>query len=174
MTGTRAAHVQVAAVRRERLEDRLERLDRLPLAADHQAIADLETPDPAARPGVHVVDALCGEVALAALIVMEVRIAAVDDRVAGLEMLEEVLDLGLGRVARRDHDPDGAWLLELVDKLADRKGGGRPLPRDLLSSSPASGCRPRPRAHRGGGDEPCSRPSGRVRRNRSASEEPPW
>ena len=55
--GTRAADVEVAALRRQGLEDRLERLDGLTVAADHQAVPDLEPPDPAARPGIDVVDA---------------------------------------------------------------------------------------------------------------------
>jgi hypothetical protein len=35
-------------------------------------------------------------------VVVEVRVAAVDDRVAGLEVLEQLRDLGLGRIARRE------------------------------------------------------------------------
>jgi hypothetical protein len=39
---------------------------------------------------------------------VEVRVAAVDDRVARLEVLEQLLDLRLGGVAGGDHDPDRA------------------------------------------------------------------
>ena len=60
-------------------------------------------------------------------VVVEVGVAAVDDRVARFEVLEELLDLGLGRVAGRDHHPDGARLLELVDQLLDRVGRDRAL-----------------------------------------------
>ena len=64
-------------------------------------------------------------------VVVEVRVAAVDDRVARLEVLEELVDLGLGGVAGRDHDPDRARLLELGDELGDRVGRRRTLARDL-------------------------------------------
>ena len=63
-------------------------------------------------------------VGVAADVVVEVRVAAVDDRVARLEVLHQLLDLGLGRVAGGDHDPDGARLLELADELLDREGDG--------------------------------------------------
>ncbi len=132
MAGSRAADVEVAARRGERREDRLERLDRVLLAADHEAVADLEAPDPAARAGIDVVDALRGEVTLAALVVVEVRVAAVDDRVAGLEVLHQLLDLSLGCVAGRDHDPDGPRLFEAVDELGDRERGCRAFAGDLL------------------------------------------
>ena len=44
--------------RRQRLEDRIEVLDDVLVAADHQAVAALEAPDAAAGAGVDVVDAL--------------------------------------------------------------------------------------------------------------------
>ena len=64
---------------------------------------------------------------MAADVVVEVGVAAVDDRVARLEVLEQLLDLGLGRVAGRDHHPDRARLLELVDQLLDRVRRDRAL-----------------------------------------------
>ena len=63
---------------------------------------------------------------------MEVGVAAVDDRVAGLQVLQQLVDLGLGGVAGRDHDPDRARLLELRDELRDREGRLGALGRDLL------------------------------------------
>ena len=121
----------------------LQRADRLGLAADHQAVADLEAPDPARRPGVDVADALGRQLAVPADVVVEVGVAAVDDRVAGFEVLEQLGDLGLGRVAGRDHDPDRARLGERADELGDRERRGRALllAGELPWSSPASGCR---------------------------------
>ena len=130
--GARTADVEVAALRGERREHRHQRIDGRVVAADHQAVADLEPPDPARRPGVDVVDALVLERGVAADVVVEVGVAAVDDRVAGLEVLEQLLDLRLGRVARRDHDPDRARLLELGHQLGDREGADRALALDLL------------------------------------------
>ena len=73
-----------------------------------------------------------GELGVAAQVVVEVRVAAVDDRVARLEVLEQLGDLGLGRVAGRDHDPDGPRRLELRDELLDRERRDRALAGDLL------------------------------------------
>ena len=57
VAGARRADVRVAVLGRERLEDRLEALDGLVVAADHQAEADLEAPDAAGDAGVDEVDA---------------------------------------------------------------------------------------------------------------------
>ena len=65
-------------------------------------------------------------------VVVEVGVAAVDDRVARLEVLHELRDLGLGRVAGRDHDPDRPRLLQLGDELGDRERRFGALRRDLL------------------------------------------
>src|SRR5690349_20703453 len=88
----RTARVQVAVLRGERAEDRLERRDGLAVAPDHQAEPDLESPDAAADAGVDVADATRGQLGVAPDVVMEVRVAAVDDRVAGLEVLDQLRD----------------------------------------------------------------------------------
>ena len=129
--GARSADVEVAALRSERVEDRLQRLHGRVLAADHQGVAHLEAPDPAAGAGIHVADALLRERLLAPDVVVEVRVAAVDDRVAGLQVLQELLDLGLGGIAGRDHDPDRARLRQLLDELRDGEGRLGALHRDL-------------------------------------------
>ena len=107
-------------------------VDRLGVATDHQAVADLEAPDPAGRPGIDVADALGLERGVTADVVVEVRVAAVDDRVARLEVLEQLVDLRLGGVAGRDHDPDRARLLQRRDQVGDRERRGRALAGDLL------------------------------------------
>jgi hypothetical protein len=73
-------------------------------AADHHAVAALESPDAAAGAYVHVVDALGGEFLGAADVVYVIGIAAVDEDVAGLEGGE---NFGDGNVDRgcRDHQP---------------------------------------------------------------------
>ena len=161
--GARAADVEVAALGGERVEDGLERRHVVVLAADHQGVADLEAPDPAAGAGVHVADALRGEGLLPPDVVVEVGVAAVDDRVAGLQVLQQLLDLGLGGVAGRDHDPDRAWLLELARPAPRSRRPPRRPPSRSPASSRASGCRRRSGGRRGAGGEPCSRPSGRGR-----------
>jgi hypothetical protein len=132
VAGPRAADVEIAALRGERLEDRLERLDRVGRPADHQAVTHLEAPNSAARAGVDVLDALRRELRLAPLVIVEVRVAAVDDRVTRLEVLHQLGDLGLGRITGRDHDPDRARLLELRHELLDRERSQRALACDLL------------------------------------------
>src|SRR3954452_25477736 len=47
----------VAAARRERLEDRIKPLDGSNRAANHETVTTLEAPDSTARPNVEVVDA---------------------------------------------------------------------------------------------------------------------
>ena len=48
----------VAAARSQSFEDRIQSLDRLIGAANHHAIAAVDSPDPAAGAHVHVVDPL--------------------------------------------------------------------------------------------------------------------
>ena len=93
--------------RRQRGEDRRETGDDVLLAADHQAVALLEAPDAAARPRVHVVDATRLQRLGAAHVVGPPRVTAVDHDVAGGELAGQLLDRGLGRRARRHHDPHG-------------------------------------------------------------------
>src|SRR5205807_1953025 len=76
-------------------EDRIEVLDRRRLAADHQAVPALPSPDAAAGPDIDIADALLAELLPAADIVDVVGIAAVDDDVSGRQMRQQVID---GRV----------------------------------------------------------------------------
>ena len=111
VAGARRAAVDVAAVGwRERREDRLERLHRLGVATDHRAVAVDEAPDAAADAGIDEVDALVLHQRVAALGVLEVAVAAVDDRVARLKQRGELLHRVLGRVACGDHQPHDARL----------------------------------------------------------------
>src|SRR5437588_7046588 len=115
----------VALLGGERLEDRLEPLHGLLVAADHEAEADLEPPDPARDARVHEVDALLRRLLVPALRVAEVRVAAVDDRVAALGELQQVLEDILRDLAGRDHHPEGARRLELALQLLERAGRPR-------------------------------------------------
>ena len=117
--GVRGADVEAGG---DRGEDRAESLDDLLLAADHQAEAALEAPDAAARADVHVVDPLVPERARVADVVVVVRVAAVDDRVAGLQHLGQRLDRLVGDLTGRHHHPRGAGLVELGDEVRERLG----------------------------------------------------
>jgi hypothetical protein len=111
---------------RDRLEDRVEPLDRLVGPADHQAVAALEPPDTAARADVEVVDAARLERLGAVDVVAVVGVAAVDDRVAGLHQPGELVD-GVLDVARRDHDPGVPGSVQLGDEVGERIGARGPL-----------------------------------------------
>ncbi|GIW19790.1 MAG: hypothetical protein KatS3mg065_0086 [Chloroflexota bacterium] len=68
---------------------------------------------------------------VAAEVVVEVRVPAVDDRVTRRQVGEELLDLGLGRVAGWDHDPDCPRRCQLGHELLDGEGCLGALGRDL-------------------------------------------
>ena len=131
---------------RDRGEDGGEAVDDLVLAADHQAEAALESPHAAARPDVDVVDALLAERVGVPDVVDVVRVAAVDDRVAGLEHLRERRDRLVGDVARGDHHPGRARLLELA-RRSPRATRSRPRRRPRAPSPR----RRRRRSRRSGG-----------------------
>ena len=107
---------------RQRGEDRVEPLDGAVGAADHQAVAALEAEDAAAGAAVDVVDPLLADLGGAADVVAVVGVAAVDDRVAGLEHGGHVLDRLLGDLAGRDHHPDRARRAQLRGQLLQRGG----------------------------------------------------
>jgi hypothetical protein len=114
--------VGVAVGRSERPEDRLQGLDRVAVAADHQAIAVLEPPHAAGRAGVDVFDALRSDLRMPPDIVVEVRVAPVDDRVNRLEDAHQLVEHRLGGVAGRDHDPHRARRRQPGDQLGDAEG----------------------------------------------------
>ncbi len=95
----------IAAAGRQRLEDRIELLHHFFRAADHHAVAALQTPDAAAGADVDVVNAFFLELCGAANVIFEIRVAAVDEDVARLHALGQGLHRLLGRTAGRNHDP---------------------------------------------------------------------
>ena len=124
VAGADLAHVHEALVARalgaQRVEDRHHALDLLGAAADHEAVAVLETPDAARDTGVHEVDALRRELLGVLEVLGEARVAAVDDEVALLEERLEVGDDGVGDRAGRNHDPDDARGGQGCDEVGER------------------------------------------------------
>ena len=104
----------------QRFEHRLEAGHGLVVAADHHAVAALEAPDAAADADVDVVDLPLAELARAAEVVDVVRVAAVDDRVALLEVRRELGQNGIDD-PRRDHQPDRSRRVELLHELLERR-----------------------------------------------------
>jgi hypothetical protein len=122
-----AGAVLVVRGRREHVEDGREALDGLVGPPDHHAVADLESPDAAARPHVDVVDPARPELPGAALVVAPSRVAAVDDGVALREQPGKRLHGLLGRVAGGHHDPHRARGLEFGYELLERRGPRRAM-----------------------------------------------
>ena len=111
----------VTDARREGVENRVEVVDDSLLAANHHAVAAVESPNAAARADIDIVDATRGDVLRATDVVDVIGIAAVDDGVAFFEKREEFIDRGIhGR--RRNHEPDRAWAFEFGNKIRERCG----------------------------------------------------
>jgi hypothetical protein len=97
-------------------EDRIEPCHGCSRAADHHAVPSLESPDTSARPDVDVLQALRLELFRATDVVDVVGVSAVDEDVAGGELRRDVAEHAIDGTGR-NHDPDGAWLLEQRDKF---------------------------------------------------------
>src|SRR5262249_6266456 len=116
----------------ERRKDRVEMLRRLAVAADHHAIAALEPPHPAARADVEIADAPRAQRLGAADIVLVEGMPAVDQDVAGCEFWRKLVHRILGCLAGRQHQPDGARLLELADEIIEPLARRRAFARKLF------------------------------------------
>lgn len=90
--------------------------NRRSIAADHHAVAPLQPPDAATGADVDIMNALGGEFSGSTDVVDVIRIAAVDQNVAGLEQRHDLRN-GLIDDRRRHHQPDRPRRAELADKL---------------------------------------------------------
>src|SRR5215469_3430608 len=84
-----------AAAGCERAEDGMQPLDRFGVAADHEAVAALESPYASADAGIEVMEAAGLQFLGAANIVGVIRIAAVNDGIVGGEQHSELLECGI-------------------------------------------------------------------------------
>ena len=110
----------------ERLERGREMRDRVVGAADHLAVAPLESPDPARDAHVDVADALLGEALRTAKIVLVVGVAAIDEDVAFAEMRHELVDHAVDE-RHREHHPGGLRAFELRGEVGDVGGPDRAI-----------------------------------------------
>jgi hypothetical protein len=69
----------------QRAEDRFEARDDGFIPSDHQAVASLRSPDPAAGPGVHIVNALRFQLGRAANVIVIVGVSAIDQHIIRIE-----------------------------------------------------------------------------------------
>src|SRR5207245_1143968 len=82
VAGAMLPGAQVSAFGRKREKDRFQPFADVDLSADHQAVAFVQTPDAAARAGIDVVNLLHRQGSSPPDVVVEIRVAAVDDGVA--------------------------------------------------------------------------------------------
>ena len=115
--------VDVAHARSDGLPDRRQVGDRAVLATDHQAEPTLEAEHTTTGADVDVVDALGPEHLGAVDVVAVVRVAAVDDDVAGVESPGDVHHRRSG-IGGGHHHPRGAGRLERGDELVEVGGTG--------------------------------------------------
>ena len=115
----------------DRLQHRLDDLERGIVAADHQAVPALESENPAAGADVDVMDALLAERFGPPDVITVIRVATVDDDVALVEQPGQLLN-GLPGQPRRDHHPGHPRLGELPDELLQRGRADGPLGLELL------------------------------------------
>jgi hypothetical protein len=111
-----------AVLGRQRLEDRLQPVHWLVVSARHQAEPDPEAPDPAGDADVDEVDPLVAGRRVPPDRVVEVGVAPVHDGVTAVEDAEHLLEGLLRDLAGRNHQPNGARLLELLRQLLERVG----------------------------------------------------
>ena len=102
----------------DRGEDRIQPFHGDVVTTDHQAVTTLQAEDTTRCAAVDVVDLLLGEVHGARDVVAVVRVAAVDQGVAGCEQWNELVDCRL-HDRRGKHDPHVARRLELVDEVGE-------------------------------------------------------
>src|SRR5580698_785404 len=105
-----------ALARGDGQEDRVQPPHRLVLAADHQAVATVQSPDAAAGTAVDVVEAVALEVLGPGDVIPVVGVPAVDHDVVGLEQRPQLVQ-GLLDDAGRDHDPQGPRLVQPADEV---------------------------------------------------------
>ena len=111
-------------LRADRLQHRAEGLVGLRRAAGHDRGAVQRALLAARDAHADEVQVLLAERGLAAAGVLEVRVAAVDDHVAGFEQRGELVDHGVGGRARVDHDDQASWPLQRCDELLGGLGRG--------------------------------------------------
>src|SRR6202042_2886252 len=136
-TGPARRALRGAHARGDRGEHRGHTGHRVVVAADHHAVAAVQAPDPAAGPAVDQADALLGQLGRAGDVVAVVGVAAVDDDVARLHALGQLIDRVPGDLARGHHHPGRPRLVERGDEVVQGRRAGRALAGQLLDRSRA-------------------------------------
>ena len=112
---------------RKRFENGIEAFHHRRFPANHLAIAALQSPDAAARAHVTVMNSLRGKLFRAANVINVVRISAINHHVVFFKLANQIMQCGIHH-RRRYHEPNRARLLQLGDKIIQRRSARRALP----------------------------------------------
>src|SRR5215472_2768626 len=107
----------LAFARSQRLEDRVEPLRRFLRTTDHHAVTAIDAPHATAGSNVDIVDTLPVQFFRAPNVVFEIGVAAINDRIARLHVLGELLYRGFRRTTRGNHDPDRTRRFKLRNQI---------------------------------------------------------
>src|SRR3954468_4304042 len=115
----------ITSSRSQSFENWIKPLYRFFRAANHHAVAAVDSPNSAAGADVDVMDALALKLFRAAHVIFEVRITTVNDCISSLEILRNSLNCRLGRSSSGNHGPHCAGRVELGDEILDRRRSDR-------------------------------------------------
>ncbi len=111
--------------------------DDVVFAANHLAVAAIESPNSAAGADIHVVNSFRLQFFGAANVVNVVGVAAVDQDIASRQLWQQVADGGIDH-RRRNHQPNGARLLQFLYKIIERSCAGGAFAAQLLHACRAA------------------------------------
>src|SRR6266850_552371 len=138
VAGAALAEMRPAARWCERIEDRLHDRDGALTAADHHAVAELQSPDAAGHADVEKIEPERRVLLRAADRIAEVRVRAIDQDVALARVPRELIKCVIGRLAGGDHRPEDARWPQLLDHLRDRVGASGALGLRLIDRARAA------------------------------------
>src|SRR5580692_1086017 len=99
-------------------EDRVQVLDSIGGPSDHETVAPLQSPDTATGSDVHILDPLGREFSAAANVIDVIRIAAIDQNVAGLQVWGKLGNRIVHKPSRY-HQPNCPWFGKLADHVGE-------------------------------------------------------
>src|SRR5437773_3912095 len=132
------SEMRPAVRRRERVEHRPRALHRACLAADHHAVAVVESPDPPGDSDVEIVESLGPVFLRPPHRVAEIRVAPVDEYVTLTRVSCELVEGLIGGLPSGHHRPEDARGTKLLRHLLDRVGADGALGFRLIDRAGAA------------------------------------
>src|SRR3546814_8501073 len=105
----------------------VEVIDRGRRAADHEAVAAIETTHAAAGTDIDILDSTARQGGRPADVILVERVAAVDHDVAAFQDAAELRNHILRCTACGEHNTDRPWRIETGNKIGERPEARRPL-----------------------------------------------